>query len=60
VASTLFGGVLSLIVALAFLGILAVKIPSIALWIVILTGVVAMVASVVEELRSSNGAGGAS
>lgn len=59
-ASTLFGGVLSLIVALAFLAILAVKIPSIALWIVILTGVVAMVASVVEELRSSNGAGGAS
>lgn len=55
VASTLFGGVISLVVALVFLAILAAKIPSIPLWIVILIGVVAMVASVVEELRSSNG-----
>jgi hypothetical protein len=60
VASTLFGGVISLIVALVFLAILAAKIPSIPLWIVILTGVVAMVASLVEDVRSSNGAGGSS
>lgn len=48
---TLIGGGLALAVAIAFLGIVLAKVPSIALWIVVLTGIVLMIISVIEAVR---------
>jgi hypothetical protein len=48
-------GIISLLVAAAFLGILAYAVPSVPLWVVILGGFVLMVASLVESLRSGEG-----
>jgi hypothetical protein len=47
----LVGGILSLVVAAAFLAILAYQVLSVPLWIVILVGFAMMVASLVESLR---------
>ena len=49
---TLVGGGIALIIAIVFLGVILVKIPSIALWIVVLIGVALMIVSVVEAVRS--------
>jgi hypothetical protein len=49
--ANLAGGVISLVVAAAFLAVLAYAVPSIPLWIVILIGFATMVTSVVESLR---------
>ncbi len=49
---TLVGGGIALIIAIVFLGVILVKIPSIALWIVVLIGVALMIISVVEAVRS--------
>ena len=49
---TLLGGILPLLIAIAFLGILLAKVPSVALWIIIGVGVVLMIASLVEAVRS--------
>jgi hypothetical protein len=52
VLPTLLGGGIALIIAIAFLGIVLAKVPSIALWIVVLVGIAMMIASVVEAVRS--------
>jgi hypothetical protein len=52
VLPTLVGGGIALIIAIVFLGVILVKIPSIALWIVVLIGVALMIVSVVEAVRS--------
>ena len=49
---TLVGGAIALIIAILFLGIVLIKIPSIPLWIVVLIGIVLMVVSVIEAVRS--------
>jgi hypothetical protein len=49
----LAGGIISLLIAAAFLSILAYAVPSVPLWIVILVGFASMVASVVESLRGN-------
>jgi hypothetical protein len=49
----LAGGIISLLVAAVFLAILAYAVPSVPLWIVILVGFAAMVASLVESLRGN-------
>ncbi len=43
---TLVGGGIALIIAIFFLGTILIKIPSIALWIVVLIGIALMVVSV--------------
>jgi hypothetical protein len=52
VLPTLVGGGIALIVAILFLGTILVKIPSIALWIVVLVGIAMMVVSVIEAVRA--------
>lgn len=49
---TLLGGIVPLVIAIAFLGILIANVPSVALWIIIVAGVVLMIASLVEAVRS--------
>jgi hypothetical protein len=51
VLPTLVGGGIALITAIFFLGTILIKIPSIALWIVVLVGIALMVVSVVEAVR---------
>ncbi len=51
VLPTLVGGGIALIVAILFLGTILVKISSVALWTVVLVGIVLMVVSVVEAVR---------
>lgn len=48
---TLIGGGLALVVAIIFLGIVLAKVPSIALWIVVLIGMALMIVSVIEAVR---------
>jgi hypothetical protein len=52
VVLTLLGGIIPLVIAIAFVGILLAKVPSVALWIIVVTGVVLMIASLVEAVRS--------
>jgi hypothetical protein len=47
----LIAGIISLVVAGGFLGVLAYKVPSVPLWIVILVGAAMMVASFIESAR---------
>jgi len=47
---TLVGGGIALIIAIAFLAIILAKVPSIALWIVVLVGIALMVVSVIEAV----------
>jgi hypothetical protein len=49
---TLLGGIIPLVIAIAFLGILVAKVPSVALWIIVAVGIVLMIASLVEAVRS--------
>jgi hypothetical protein len=49
---TLLGGIIPLVIAIAFVGVLLAKVPSVALWIIILVGVVLMILSLVEAVRS--------
>ncbi len=49
---TLVGGGIALIVAILFLGTILVKVPSVALWIVVLVGIAMMVISVIEAVRA--------
>jgi hypothetical protein len=49
---TLLGGIVPLAIAIVFLGILLAKVPSVALWIIVAGGVVLMIASLVEAVRS--------
>jgi hypothetical protein len=51
VLPTLLGGAIALAVAIIFLGIVLAKVPSIALWIVVLIGLALMIVSVVEAVR---------
>ncbi len=49
---TLVGGGIALIIAILFLGTILIKIPSVALWIVVLIGIALMIVSVVEAVRA--------
>jgi hypothetical protein len=51
--ANLIAGILSLAVALGFLGVLVYKVTSVPLWAVVLLGAAMMVASVVEALRAN-------
>jgi hypothetical protein len=51
----LLGGILSLVVAALFLGILAYQVPSAPLIIIIMLGFAMMVASLIESRRSDEG-----
>jgi hypothetical protein len=44
-------GIVALVIAIGFLGVLVYKVPSVPLWIVILLGAAAMVASLLESAR---------
>jgi hypothetical protein len=55
VLTTLIAGGTSLLVALFFLGVLAWKVPSIPLWIVILLGAIPMVVSLIQGGREEIG-----
>ena len=48
----LLAGGISLLVAAAFLAVLAYAVPSVPLWIVILIGFALMVVSLIQTLRS--------
>jgi hypothetical protein len=48
----LVAGIISLVVALGFLGVLVYEVHSVPLWIVILLGAAMMVASLIEVRRS--------
>jgi hypothetical protein len=52
VLPTLVGGGIALIIAILFLGTILIKIPSVALWIVVLIGIALMIVSVVEAVRA--------
>jgi hypothetical protein len=49
----LIAGIISLAIALGFLGVLVYKVPSMPLWAVIGLGAAMMIASVVESLRGN-------
>ena len=49
---TLTGGAIPLVIAVVFLGIVLAKVPSVALWIIMLLGIVLMIASLAEAVRS--------
>jgi hypothetical protein len=49
---TLLGGIIPLVIAIGFLGVLLAKVTSVALWIIIVVGVVLMIVSLVEAVRS--------
>jgi hypothetical protein len=49
-------GIISLAVALGFLGVLVYKVWSVPLWAVILLGAMMMVASIVESWRGNGNA----
>jgi O-antigen/teichoic acid export membrane protein len=49
---TLLGGIVPLGIAIAFLGILLAKVPSIPLWIIVAVGIVLMIWSLLEAVRS--------
>lgn len=49
---TLLGGIIPLVIAIVFLGILLAKVPSVALWIIVAIGVVMMIWSLLEAVRS--------
>lgn len=48
---TLVGGAIPLLIAATFLGIVLAKVPSVALWVIVLMGVALMLASLVEAVR---------
>jgi hypothetical protein len=50
----LIAGIVSLVIAIGFLGVLVYKVTSVPLWIVILVGAAMMVASFVEAARSGD------
>jgi hypothetical protein len=47
----LIAGIIALVIAIGFLGVLVYKVPSVPLWIVILLGAAMMVASFVQAVR---------
>jgi hypothetical protein len=47
----LIAGIVALVIAIGFLGVLVYKVVSVPLWIVILLGAAMMVASFVESMR---------
>jgi hypothetical protein len=49
-------GIISLVVALGFLGVLLYKVISVPLWIVVLLGAAMMVSSLVEAWRGNGNA----
>jgi threonine/homoserine/homoserine lactone efflux protein len=49
---TLLGGIVPLGIAIAFLGILLAKVPSVPLWIIVVVGIVLMIWSLIEAVRS--------
>ena len=49
---TLIGGAIPLAIAVVFLGIVLARVPSVALWIIVLIGVALMLASLIEAVRS--------
>jgi hypothetical protein len=51
VLPTLIGGAIPLGIAAVFLGIVLAKVPSVALWIIVLMGIALMLASLVEAVR---------
>jgi hypothetical protein len=51
----LLAGLISLVTAIAYVGVLATQVNLVPLWIVILIGVVPMVVSFVETLRNDAG-----
>jgi hypothetical protein len=53
--SDLIAGIISLMVAGGFLGVLVYKVTSVPLWIVILLGVAGMLMSLVEASRGNEG-----
>lgn len=52
--ANLIGGTIALVIALGYLGLLAVRVNSLPLWIVILIGAAMMVYSFYESLRESD------
>ena len=48
---TLMGGAIPLVIAVVFLGIVLARVPSVALWIIVLMGIALMLASLVEAVR---------
>ena len=48
---TLIGGAIPLAIAVVFLGIVLARVPSVALWIIVLMGIALMIASLVEAVR---------
>ena len=55
--ATLISGAIAVIIAILFLGWLAVSINSVPLWIVILLAVGMMLVDYIGEMRSGNGSG---
>jgi hypothetical protein len=49
--ANLTAGIVSLLIAIGFLGVLVYKVTSVPLWIVILVGAAAMAASFLESTR---------
>jgi hypothetical protein len=47
-------GIVALVIAIGFLGVLVYKVPSVPLWAVILIGAAMMVASFVQAARSGD------
>jgi hypothetical protein len=52
VLPTLIGGAIPLAIVVVFLGIVLARVPSVALWIIVLMGIALMIASLVEAVRS--------
>jgi hypothetical protein len=53
--SDLIAGIISLVAAGGFLGVLVYKVTSVPLWIVILLGMAGMVMSLAEMVRGNQG-----
>jgi hypothetical protein len=53
----LLAGIIALVLALIYVGVLAAQVPSVPLWIVIAIGLAAMVASLIDSLGEEGGPG---
>jgi hypothetical protein len=53
----LLAGIIALVLALGYVGVLAAQVQSPPLWIVIAIGVVVMVASLIDSLSEEGGPG---
>jgi hypothetical protein len=53
----LLAGIIALLLALMYVGILAAQVPTLPLWIVIAIGVALMVANLIDSLREEGGHG---